>query len=79
MSLDHMRTMLTTIQEYPNCEISLTFNNDSQQPVLYVSYRKDLFEVTHAQTHAVDTFYTIESAIKAIDKELNGELQKTSK
>ncbi len=76
MSLDHMRTMLTTIQEYPNCEISLTFNDDNQQPVLYVCYKENLFEVIHAQTQAVDTFYTIESTIKAIDKELNSNLQK---
>jgi hypothetical protein len=76
MSLDHMRTMLTTIQKYPNCEISLTFNDDDQQPVLYVCYKQNLFEVTHAQTQAVDTFYTVESTLKAIDNEINSKLQK---
>ncbi|PLS18036.1 hypothetical protein CVD28_10190 [Bacillus sp. M6-12] len=74
MSLDHMRTMLNTLKQYSNCEISLTFNDNNQQPLLLVCY-KNLFEVINAQTLVVDTFETIESTITAIDNAIEIKLQ----
>ncbi|MBM7694692.1 hypothetical protein JOC77_004169 [Peribacillus deserti] len=78
MSVDHLRTMLNTLKQYSNCEISLTFNDNNQQPLLFVYYKNNLFEVINAQTLVVDTFEAIESTLTAIDNEIEHKFKKTS-
>ncbi|PLT28671.1 hypothetical protein CUU66_17400 [Peribacillus deserti] len=71
MSLDHTRTMLRTLKQYSDCEISLTFNDNNQLPVLSVCYKNNGFEVTTIQTLVIDTYSSIESTLTAIDKAIN--------
>ncbi|WP_026691945.1 hypothetical protein [Peribacillus kribbensis] len=78
MSLDHTRTMLETLKQYPDCEISLTFNDPDQQPLLSVCYKNNSIEITNIQTLVVDTYDDIESTLNAIEKTINDFYQKTS-
>ncbi|MBM7694856.1 hypothetical protein JOC77_004335 [Peribacillus deserti] len=78
MSFDLARIMLTTLKQYSNCEISLTFNDNNQQPVLSVCYKEKFFEVTNIQTLVVDRYENIESTIVAIDNVIKDNFQKTS-
>jgi hypothetical protein len=78
MSLDHIKTMLETLKQYDNCEISLTFSNDERIPLLSVCYNNNFFEITHFNTQIIETYNDIESTISAIDKIMQDSPQKTS-
>ena len=66
MSLNHIKTMLETLKQYNNCDISLTFNNGI--PLLSVCYDNNGYELTHLDTQIIETFDDIKNTISAIDK-----------
>ncbi|WP_419880876.1 hypothetical protein ACN6MY_14770 [Peribacillus sp. B-H-3] len=67
MSKDHIKTMLDTLKEYHECQISLTFNDDGQQPLLAVCYKNSYYELTYIKTFVIETYNNIESTISAIE------------
>ncbi|KRF60626.1 hypothetical protein ASG99_26320 [Bacillus sp. Soil768D1] len=78
MSLDHIKTMLETLKQYTNCEITLTFKNKNGIPLLSVCYDNNCYELTHLDTQIIETCDDIESTISAIDKVMQDSSKKTS-
>ncbi|RFU61204.1 hypothetical protein D0466_18445 [Peribacillus glennii] len=71
MSLEHAKTMLKTIKQYSNSEISLTFNDNRSTPILCVCYKGSYFEITNLRTSDIKTFNDVESTIVFIETELH--------
>ena len=78
MSLDHIKTMLETLKQYTNCEITLTFKNKNNIPLLSVCYDNNCYELTHLDTQIIVTYDDIETTISAIDKVMQDSSKKTS-
>ncbi|OIK11825.1 hypothetical protein [Bacillus sp. MUM 13] len=78
MSKDHIRTMLETLKQYHECQISLTFNDDSQQQLLSVCYKNSCYELTYIKTLIIETYNNIESTISAIEAAIQDSKKETS-
>ena len=78
MSLDHIKTILETIKQYNNCEITLTYKNKNSIPLLSVCYGNNCYELTHLDTHIIETCEDINSTILAIEKVMQDSSKKTS-
>ncbi|RJS58784.1 hypothetical protein CJ483_00775 [Bacillus sp. PK3_68] len=74
MSSNHTATMLKTLKEYQNCEISLTFTSNSGTPLLFVSYQNNSYQITYLTNLMIETYETIESTISAVDKAMQSDL-----
>ncbi|WP_409300468.1 hypothetical protein [Peribacillus sp. SCS-155] len=79
MSAEHLKKMLKTLSEYPNSEITLTFNNRYEVPILSVNYLKLGFHLTYLNNQTVETYYDIETTVTAINIAIENNLQTTSK
>ena len=78
MSLDHIKTMLETLKQYTNCEITLTFKNKNNIPLLSVCYDNNCYELTHLDTQIIENCEDTKSTISAIDKVMQDSSKKTS-
>ena len=78
MSSNHTKTMLKTLKEYRNCEISLTFSNNGGTPLLFVSYQNNSYQITYFKSLTTETYNSIESTILAVDKAMQPDLRETS-
>jgi hypothetical protein len=78
MSSDHSKTMLRTLMEYADSEISLVFNDQNRLPLLSVCYKNFCFEVTNLKNSVINTYDDIEKAILFIENQLKPELQEIS-
>lgn len=70
--------MLKTLKQFENCEISLTFNNENNIPVLVVCYLNKCFKITYLAKLIIETYDDIESTLTAIDNAMHASLQETS-
>jgi hypothetical protein len=75
MFLEHIETALTTIKQYHNCEITLTFHNKHLAPLLSVCYLNKCFQLTYLNNYIIETYDDIESATSAIEKAMHDSLQ----
>ncbi|SFC81607.1 hypothetical protein SAMN05443252_106321 [Bacillus sp. OV322] len=78
MSKDHIKTMLETLKQYHECQISLTFNDDGQQPLLSVCYKTSCYELTYIKTLKIESYNNIESTISAIEAAIQNSKKETS-
>ena len=78
MSSNHTKTMLETLKDYHDCEISLTFSNSNGTPLLFVSYQNDSYQITGFKSLITENYDSIESTILAVDKVMQSDLQETS-
>ncbi|OCA85289.1 hypothetical protein A8F95_11515 [Bacillus wudalianchiensis] len=76
MSVNHTKTMLETLKEYPTCEISLTFKHDDGTPLFSICYQKNGYQITYLDSLITKTYNDIECTISAIDKALQNSYEK---
>lgn len=70
MSLSHLEIMLKTIKQYEKSDITLTFNNVNQVPILSVCYQNKHFHLTYLKVDITEAYDNIHSTISAINKAL---------
>lgn len=67
MSLVHVETLLNTLKQFNDCEISVTFNNESNVPILSVCYENNKFEITFLNEQTVQIYDDLETTLTVID------------
>ncbi len=71
MSNSHTLLMLRTMSEYPQSSISLKFSDTSNVHIMNVRYIKPSYLVTYTDSRKDERFPDVESAIFAINHEMN--------
>jgi hypothetical protein len=71
MSSNYTKTMLQTLKQYQNSQITLTFNNKFQIPQVTVCCFNNSYKVFHLESQLTETYEDIETAMTAIERTIN--------
>ncbi|MFY0805703.1 hypothetical protein [Peribacillus frigoritolerans] len=71
----HIITMLKTLKEFEISQITLTFNDQSNKPVVKVAYISNSYRVTYIESQFVETYNDINSTLSAINSAINETLE----
>jgi hypothetical protein len=74
----HTITMLKTLKQFEKCQITLTFNDQSNKPVVTVAYISDSYHVTYIESQFVETYNDVNSTLSAINSAIINETLETS-
>ncbi|MBT2757020.1 hypothetical protein J7E71_13815 [Mesobacillus foraminis] len=67
MSLDYTRLMLQTLKQYHKSDITLTFTNEEDVPVLSVRYLSNYFHVKNLNSSVVESYSELYPAVDYIE------------
>ncbi|MFS0634482.1 hypothetical protein AB1K84_01150 [Mesobacillus foraminis] len=67
MSLDYTKLMLQTLKQYHKSDITLTFTNEEDVPVLSVSYLSNYFHVKNLNSSVVESYSELYPAVDYIE------------
>ncbi len=67
MSLDYTKLMLQTLKQYHKSDITLTFTNEEDVPVLSVRYLSNYFHVQNLNSSVVESYSELYPAIDYIE------------
>ena len=71
MCTDITISTFDVLREFHSCNISLTFNNENQVPLVSVCFKNNLYEIKFLNTNTTKTYVDVESAIKAINETMS--------
>mgnify|MGYP001105055700 CR=1 FL=1 len=71
MSLDHTKTMLTTLRQYHTSEINLILNGNDDTPILAICYKDGCYELKNLNTSVIEICDDIETTLRSINNLIN--------